>query len=413
MYYILHCIDKSLSHYQVEQSGLTWNPLISRIYYGILFYIQTMRCMQHVGVMSTQVYCFLKNFLESNPPETLPIAGPLVPVFKALTVSECHYKNQSQIYPSIKINELIRTKPRYKIVKDSDGKESRVRDGIEVIYSDSNMFLPNMYGLFGCLDTITSEEWKSVLRTGDYPLDFDPLHGLPTPTGTIVSRPFNGVQYGTSIENESENFRALFAMPGLQYPLETYKDMNEMFTERGCKLGIPQYKIKEGKYGISDYLNLSDWSWFEHVKWIMSKHSEYFKHPSTLKECHVQGPASSQIIIAYEHSEGDNEVTYPKRFGDPDSELPLSFTGHSCNPNLTLTEQNMAFYSQLNICFPPNYLGMDNYTWKRNKDIQELKLKEGPIWKIPAHMHSSQDYSYLHLPLVIQKHETGKNYQYD
>jgi hypothetical protein len=102
MYYVLHVMDTSLISIKHWSSQLPrWNPLPSRAYYGILFYIQTLRCMKAAGILPGDLMRFLNTFEESFPFESLIIAGPLTPFFKALSVCSPPYLEYGYVTPAL------------------------------------------------------------------------------------------------------------------------------------------------------------------------------------------------------------------------------------------------------------------------------------------------------------------------
>lgn len=63
-----------------------WNPLLSRLYIGVLHVVQTLRAMRSPRTISMDQLRFLNQFEASYHPNHLWIPGPLVPWFTALSV---------------------------------------------------------------------------------------------------------------------------------------------------------------------------------------------------------------------------------------------------------------------------------------------------------------------------------------
>lgn len=81
-----------------------WTPAVSRIYIGVLCYIQVMRAMRRTSTeFGTEIQVFLDWFEEHFPASTLPVPGPLVNYFS--TIASCHistldYKVMCPILPA-------------------------------------------------------------------------------------------------------------------------------------------------------------------------------------------------------------------------------------------------------------------------------------------------------------------------
>lgn len=89
MYDILHRMDLAVANntYLLRANRL-YHPMMTRLYFGILFLVQTLRCMDRVNLISRKQKAFLHKFLANYPPHSLPIPGPLISLFKSLTCSD-------------------------------------------------------------------------------------------------------------------------------------------------------------------------------------------------------------------------------------------------------------------------------------------------------------------------------------
>jgi hypothetical protein len=101
---IIH-VDKRWASFNVK-----WNPISTRLYFGILFYIQTLRCMFEARILSFRMQQFLGSFLDTIPLETLPIPGPLVLFFRALCVCDSPYPEYGPVSPTIPSQDRINLK---------------------------------------------------------------------------------------------------------------------------------------------------------------------------------------------------------------------------------------------------------------------------------------------------------------
>lgn len=89
---------------QFSSELLRWTPLHTRLYYGTLFYVQTLRAMNSVSLLTSTNTVFLHTFLDYYHPESLPIAGPLVVFFKNLTVCDASLPKYGENLPALPAN---------------------------------------------------------------------------------------------------------------------------------------------------------------------------------------------------------------------------------------------------------------------------------------------------------------------
>jgi hypothetical protein len=107
MYAILAQMDKTMSTTKRWlDNSFGWIPAYSRLYLGTLFILQNLRCMRDSGLLGPSALPMLQAFELYYNPGNLLIPGPLVPLFKAISVSKIDsdlFGNVSPLLPS-KIN---------------------------------------------------------------------------------------------------------------------------------------------------------------------------------------------------------------------------------------------------------------------------------------------------------------------
>jgi hypothetical protein len=86
MFWYLFVMDRILwNNTSLEKINSHYLSLANYIYYGILFHVQILRTLQEAKIgITKKAGSWLRAFLRANPLESLPIAGPLVPIFNAL-----------------------------------------------------------------------------------------------------------------------------------------------------------------------------------------------------------------------------------------------------------------------------------------------------------------------------------------
>ncbi|CAI6357415.1 unnamed protein product [Macrosiphum euphorbiae] len=86
---VVHYMDSLIvDNLYYEREGQLWHPFISRMYFGALAYIQTLRAMQYAKLGSLATRQLTTQVLADIQPEKLPIPGPLMPMLKSLCVSK-------------------------------------------------------------------------------------------------------------------------------------------------------------------------------------------------------------------------------------------------------------------------------------------------------------------------------------
>lgn len=83
------------------QLGYPWHPIISRWYFGYLFYYQTLRAGAQAKILTPNQLAILTSLESELPPSSLPIPGPLIPVYRALTACESQSPNGDIICPTL------------------------------------------------------------------------------------------------------------------------------------------------------------------------------------------------------------------------------------------------------------------------------------------------------------------------
>lgn len=273
MYYIVHLMDDLMrkSFYFKRQED-AWHPLISRLYFGILFYIQTLRAELIAGTITPSHKRFLIKFLRDYPPETLSIPGPLVAIFESLNPTKPSTTLYGQVTPSIpKLN-------------------GRLTAADLILYEQGNAFhlsLPYIPGILGFIRLLLVAPANAI-----------PDFTLPTTFDNTADRTLNGHIFIANSWNETE--RATLLQPGLLYPLETNNDIDTSFNRYGNRLRIPTPQANSVITNLSQFCFLhDDNTWFGNILQIMNTYSSYFLGSTTLAECTATTTVAPLIISKF------------------------------------------------------------------------------------------------------------------
>lgn len=265
LYYVLSQMDDLMTMNRTWNSKeVRWCPLLSRIYVGILFYIQTFRVMRTAGIASSEVKQILRDFESEFDYSNVPIPGPLVPFFKALSASQPPYEEYGVVSPII---------PRDIGCTDATGHALRE----PLCY-----LLPNLAGLFNSYANILRVDQGNAL-----PWDYN----FSTPTGAAAPVAYNGATLQLQVASIS---------PGTVYPLVWNQRKRNDFQRSLTRIrGIPSIAGNAGEVSLTDLIGLSDNPrWFGELTGIMTMYCQYFQGSTSLSTCStLDGPCAQFICV--------------------------------------------------------------------------------------------------------------------
>lgn len=250
MYYVLHEMDNIMITTKHYSSCLTkWSPLHSRVYYGILFYIQTMRCMVYANIATHDVRLMIAHFEEQVPYSSLPIAGPLIPFFKALSVCSPPYPEYGLVSPSL---------PK---VTGTTKKNNQSLDHF------TKVLLPNLTGLFRGI---------ANMRTPPVaPATYVPWNS------NLANAGQTSVPIGSSASNEQS--KDCLITPGTMYDIGMNTNQLKNYQLDPSHIYIPNVAHTAEALSWPAYLGLDGgMNWFANLAGQMQHHSKFFKGSSNL-----------------------------------------------------------------------------------------------------------------------------------
>lgn len=221
MDYILHLINVQLvDNFYFRRACPDYHPYILRLYYGILFWMQCIRAGNHAKDIDVDAHQVLTMFLEAFPPETLPISGPLLGLFKTLCCSQPEIPTYGVVFPSLPSNP---------------GPERR--DSFMNANPISHV-LPNIPAIFALLSDLNSK-----LNPADDAQAVYPAKGkhIPVPSTAVV---FGHHSFPVHA-NRTDAQKWALCSSGLQYPCEADKKLHESFAEGLANYTFPRTAGKE------------------------------------------------------------------------------------------------------------------------------------------------------------------------
>nr|BEQ09755.1 MAG: coat protein [Dicephalospora rufocornea partitivirus 1] len=294
MFLILHKMNLVLcDHFYFLRSAPDYHPALLRVYFGILFIIQTLRAMHFSNSLGSQdQHDFLKRFLDAFPPETLAIPAPLLHIFKSLCCSQ----------PEI---------PQYGYVTPHYDNKADTQSLSDYPSGDRKMpwYLPDIAGILSLL------QWQKT--TGSFKKGFHPDFNTTSDT-TFRGRLFPADR---DLWTAAQAWSLL--LPGIEHPFESGKKLNEAFFEdRYDDLDLPTVSGNNLVNTLSRFTFLNGkLTWFSRLRDIAGVAAKYFPGSGSLADCSPSGPPVCQIKAllsepSYERTLTDSVTSTPTKTGE-------------------------------------------------------------------------------------------------
>lgn len=252
MYFVIHKMDDIIGNnsYFTRQSA-SWHPLYTRLYYGILFYVQTFRVMKVMRSLSTDQALFLHQFESDFPFVDLPIAGPLVPFFTALCACKAPYPEYGFVGPRLPML------PGANI------------DNSQSIAEDIRCLLPNITGII-----------RGIHRSANL------VNNIPQPYDwNLADTAPAAAQQAISAAAQSEIVRDARISPGTIRPITLNRRFLTTWAQSQQPISVPNVDDNADDMTWDDYLRLgTDTSWFSNLLTIMKSYVKYTKGSTTLEK---------------------------------------------------------------------------------------------------------------------------------
>ncbi|CAH1171203.1 unnamed protein product [Phaedon cochleariae] len=286
MYYIVHIMDDILrKNIYFRRQEDAWHPFISRLYFGIVFYIQTLRAELKSGIISPAHRRFLTKFLRDYPPETLPIPGPLTSTFEALDCSTPPNSLVGLVTPQVP-KTLVALRARQLFITDEG------HSGL--------LAVPYIPGILGFINKMLTA------ANADQVPDYTVTQGFDD----TVERTLNGSIFAPGAWTPVQ--RTTLLLPGMLYSPETNRDIDATFYNYGKRLNLPVPAAEDLISSLPHFLYLNrDNTWFGKIVQIMGTYSTYFRASSSLAECSAKFTASPLIISEYTKTSAQTAALNP------------------------------------------------------------------------------------------------------
>jgi hypothetical protein len=364
-YIVLAAMDSLMANTKRwTDNCMGWAPPLSQAYYGILIYIQVMRAMSSVSLLSSDLEMVLTAFYRTFPINELWVAGPLVPFFKAL---------------------------------------SAFRPGDEDLFGSVSPFLPNTPGWNAannftiannprhCLPNVAAilERYNSIIN-GANGLN-QAITANPGLSDHQFNRLFDGPQrtshmWNAAVANNANN-NAQFTSPGLAftYPgnLSVWKnalaayDQYSFPTQMDIALTVP---VNRWTAVMRFDQEPGEHIWFTEIAPMMARHAQFFRGSRSLEDCSPVGSASGSVKL---RSTAGTTVYNNLAFTDAAAPNPAYFT-HARSRRI-VTDGAIAIRDLPDLHRYAGITTMYNMYWS---DSSELTLRNGPFWDLGPNVES-------------------------
>jgi hypothetical protein len=282
---LLNVMDRKLiSTDKFIRTAEFWTPLVSRIYISVLLIIFTFMSMRSCGRLDPDNDIFLDWFLATFPLSTLPIPGPLVPVFQSLAscaTAATRYKAHSPLLPT-----TPSTRPSW----------------LYMLNNNLAARIPNI---------------PALLNQYHVHLAFAQTNPLPTPEhagrcmlfgNTVFSTAFTGASTSasdrTAITATAAERIMLFANPGFLAPYLGSKNIGNNLLDYAAEMDVllpAEFKLAAAPTSNA----MSTWRtfcgfgtthhWFTEFARIMTDYAKHIKESCSLADISPSGHTGSLI----------------------------------------------------------------------------------------------------------------------
>nr|UJQ88516.1 MAG: coat protein [Medicago sativa alphapartitivirus 2] len=372
MDYILHQVNNLLvDNFYFRRACPDYHPYILRLYYGVLFWIQCMRAMNHARLLHAEASQCLSTFLDAFPADSLPISSPLLDLFKTLCCSQPEIPTFGVVSPTLPFHP---------------GPEAR---SAFMLADATSHVLPNIPGIFALIENL-----RTCLNPGDGQQPNLPAKGKHIPvTSTAAAATVFGHHQFPILANRSNAEKWSLCSSGLQYPCEADRRLHENFSERLDNFEFPVTAEDDDLRLYSDFLHIThNLAWFAQVRDVAANEAAFFNGSGTLADCPPFGIAANQITAGY--LAPIIQVAAPTRSADPASLFPFAIKLETASRALPELAEAMAALAQTNVNIYPthpyyNHIGAES--------------RRGPFWNLAPVESSITDHSsYLSLREVVR-----------
>jgi len=386
---VLSEIDRIMMNtHRFYQTSPEWHPLMSQLYYGIIFIVHILVTRRSASVITMDENNFLDWFETNFPLSSLPIAGPLKHFFQSITTTQGYSKFYGNVYPMLPTNWNLNAATRFH-VQDAP---SRAELPPVPLYMDMLLDLLQDRPGRAATATVTPRLAFNPNSVDDWRMYYLPLshaHGAASDPAYIgMAGVQNLLQLPATVMPTWYLASQYFGYPERLTPTTTTSSIGEFL-----RLGI-----NGTEHSI----------WFSRTIQVMQRHAQFLKDSSSLASISTVGLGACLPIIKVS-ANANLSLSNPGNATNVRRQpaVPANITGTAANAiasspgrpagyswtkitdykvsatskfeNLHLLSEQFALLSCINI--DSSLLAAhDNQYYVRPTNAQ---LREGPIWTLP------------------------------
>lgn len=360
MFFIVHLLNNLLvDNFYFKRYAPDYHPYVLRLYFGIIFIVQSLRAGLDTKALDNEQHEFLTRFLSNFPPESLPVPGPLLPLFKTLCSSLPEIQSFGKVYP------------RTPSIPGPTDRSDFVSDSTAILV------FPQIPAIFALLEDLNSKINASP--------PVYPKKGKHTPVSATAVTFGHHAFPAAAARSDLEKWALICS--GLEYPCEADAKLNEAFAERYDNFDFPQNDADDDLQNYAGFMSMeSSLSWFSAVRDVAAAAALYSEGSGTLADCSPSGIVANQFLVSYSPTLVD--LRPPTQTSDKAALFPLSFRLSTTARSPPALAEALASASQTNVRFPWNH------PWA--PDIGGPSTRLGSFWAIRPIERSSEDQESIH-----------------
>nr|QHD64805.1 coat protein [Plasmopara viticola lesion associated Partitivirus 9] len=336
-----------------------------RVYYAVIFFVQTLRAKDASGTLSKSDSSFLRAFLRRFKDTACPIAGPLVPYFTNITSCLPDDKQFDYVSPSLP------KRGTYSVTRIGEGAQATVQLTVDPLHH----VIPSV-PLIGSL-------LKLFCTTNDLRQYFSPSgEFVPVPT---TGGQFAGIDFPPQTGNQWTNsFAQVLNNPAMMRPLpeSDFKllEIHAQWRRSGVRHfpDIPTNTSFDPQDPSGHTQLLDNFDWFETCINMAATQVRFFSDSTNLSQIPVLGGRSTLIVshITVVNPSDNNDLPRPTAASNwyPDTFSSLKACFDAFTPKLEQPDMYNAIYSLTN--------GTLNWVTPGGSPIgsKDAVHRSGPYW---------------------------------
>jgi hypothetical protein len=259
-----------------------WNPYVSRIYIGMLFYFRIMDCMVLAGIAEDDILTLLQRIKTAFDFRRLSIPGPLVPYFQSLSVCSSGHSLLGDVTPTLPELSSV-TKKNF--------------------WSFGNARVPNIPALMDALRLPLDAAAPDVNDYDELPHVYTNLHNV-TVTDDISAHAAYAVGscgFGRTT-HASPNTNATFRRAA------TLLNLPQRLTQSQAAIQsspMTWYQFLRFRRLTGEQPQTAFSEWFANVAAVMRDYSSYFRDSSNLGSIPIAAGGAPHVLSSYANTQDE------------------------------------------------------------------------------------------------------------